>query len=295
MYKTIVRTVSIVLVFIGVLWFADSNLNKFSNDIDLKNPLDIFGIFLPEMTEPEINTPDISTSEKPKKETTKEEKEDKQKEIVVEKPKEETSKKEKDVKKSNLTEDELNKLISTIRVSSESQTEKYNRDDYEKPYEKYPYKGEKLSRNKYAWHISKHLVKENPFEYVCPYTGLTIYDYETLDFDHLIALNYVHKFGDVKWSNKEKNRYAYDIYIGVDVLNKSNRSKSDKGPSEWLPDTNIADYCYSWLVIASKYDIALRQVDINVCKLELLNAISSGQEIKMINQVNLDIKDITQF
>ena len=117
----------------------------------------------------------------------------------------------------------------------------------------------------------------------------------TLDFDHIIALGYTHKWGDVKWSNKEKNRYAYDIYIGVDVLNKSNRSKSDKGPSEWLPDTNIADYCYSWLVIASKYDIALRQKDINVCKLEVLNAISSGEEVKMINQVNLDIEDITQF
>ena len=53
--------------------------------------------------------------------------------------------------------------------------------------------------------------------------------------------------------------------------------------------------CYSWLVIAEKYDIALRKVDIDVCKLEILNSISSNEEIKMINQTNLEIEDITQF
>lgn len=95
----------------------------------------------------------------------------------------------------------------------------------------------------------------------------------------------------MKWTNEEKNKYAYDQYIGVDVLNKSNRSKSDKGPSEWLPDKNISAYCYSWLVIASKYNIAMRKVDIKVCELECKNDL---EHCEMINKLTIKPEDITK-
>lgn len=271
MFKTIVRVVSIALVFLAVCWIAGSSWYQFKYDVELKSPLDVFHINTPSLEELDINTPEIPEVEAKdnEKDTTKEEIKTDQKDTTDKTEEKKDSKKE--VSNKGVTKEELENLISTIRVSSESQSNKYNREDYEKPTHSFKYNNQKLTRNKYAWHISEYLNSEEPFSYNCPYTNLNITDMSTLDFEHIIPLNYIHKYGDVNWSNDDRNTYAYDMRIGMDVLNKANRSHSDKGPSEWLPDKNIAQYCYTWLVIAHEYDIALRQVDLQIIRLECLN------------------------
>lgn len=187
------------------------------------------------------------------------------------------------VQKLTVTRDDLNKLISSIRVSSGKTLQKYDRESFEKPVQRYELNGRKVSRKEYAIRTSPYLKKDD-FEYICPYTGTIIYDKSKLDFDHIIALGYVFKYGDISnWSDDTKHKYAYAQDIGVCVLNKSNRSKSDKGPADWLPDTNIEDYCYTWLVIAAEWDIAMRQEDIDVCKLQCINAITSHHNLNRID------------
>ena len=186
------------------------------------------------------------------------------------------------------SKEELNQLISSIRVVKKLDAfEDYDRTQYEKPVQSYKLDGNKVNRNDYAWKTSKYF-DEKKFTYTCPYTGTVIKDaddgkedndYSQLDYDHIVALKSTYLRGAKDWTNEQKNEYAYNQWVGVDVLNSANRSKSDKGPAEYLPDVNVADYCYSWLLICSKYDLAMTQEEIQICKDNIEIALDNGDTV----------------
>lgn len=266
----------ICLIFLGVLWLGGYSMGGFSNAIDMKNPISVFEPTLNKYGLVPENTPPPVVEEK--QEDTKQE-EPKQEEQSKEEENEDTSKEE----TLSVTKEDLLKLISEIRVSTHENTEKYNRDDWEKPAKKFTLDGEKVSRVKYDTYTSQYLVSKDPFVYKDPYTDKEITDIKILDFDHLVPISYCDKFSDLSWSKEQKNKFAQDENVGVSVLNKENRSKGAKGPSEWLPKANQGDYCYSWLLIAHEYGLALRQQDIDTCKLVCLNEIASGHSLKRMN------------
>lgn len=266
----------ICLIFLGVLWLGGYSMGGFSNAIDMKNPISVFEPTLNKYGLVPENTPPPVVEEK--QEDTKQE-EPKQEESSKEEEKEDTSKEE----TLSVTKEDLLKLVSEIRVSTHENTEKYNRDDWEKPAKKFILDGEKVSRVKYDTYTSQYLVSKDPFVYKDPYTDKEITNIKDLDFDHICTLLYIHKYSDINWSKEQKNKFAQDENVGVSVLNKENRSKGAKGPSEWLPKANQGDYCYSWLLIAHEYGLALRQQDIDTCKLVCLNEIASGHSLKRMN------------
>lgn len=153
-------------------------------------------------------------------------------------------------------------LLSRVRVEDANSYANYSRDSYTEPYSKVDYKGRKLSLRRFAFETSSH--NDNGV-YTDPYTNkkLTL---EESNFDHIIPLNYVNQHGGAKWSHSKKHQYATDVRVGVDVDGTVNRIKSDQGPSTWLPDANVDQYCYTWLVIAVNYDIALSPADFYVIK-----------------------------
>ena len=267
----------ICLIFLGVLWLGGYSIGGFSNAIDMKNPISVFEPTLNKYGLVPENTPPPVVEEK--QEDTKQE-EPKQEEQSKEEEKNEDTSKEETL---SVTKEDLLKLVSEIRVSTHENTEKYNRDDWEKPAKKFTLDGEKVSRVKYDTYTSQYLVSKDPFVYKDPYTDKEITDIKILDFDHIVPISYCNKFSDLSWSNEQKNKFAQDENVGVSVLNKENRSKGAKGPSEWLPKANQGDYCYSWLLIAHEYGLALRQQDIDTCKLVCLNEISSGHSLKRMN------------
>lgn len=304
--KLLIRIAAAILLFLTLFWFVGTSFPEFKEKIGLKSPLEVFHINLPEMPDdpskhmlekPTENK--VATAEKPE-ETEPETKAEPQTEVETsttkpeEVPTEATTAPKEDKKQTKvITKDGLNKFISQIKVSKETQKQGYVRDDFEKPTKSFKLNGEKLTRNKYAWHISKYLKSESPFEYTCPYTELSITDMSKLDFEHIVPLSYVYKYGDVNWSNSQMNTYAYDMLIGMDVFNSANRSHGDKGPSEWLPSSNIGSYCLTWLTICKEYGIAMRKTDIDVCRLEILNAVSSGEDIKLLNQFKKNTTEYT--
>jgi len=303
MFKKIVYIAAIILIFLAVFWLANTSWNGFRNDIELKNPLDVFHIDLPEignetidvpeLEEPDINIPDVNAPDIDTLEVNGPDvPEITEPEIppIEEHAIPEITEPEIELP-SIKTKEEVDKLISSIRVSSDTKKEGYERDDFEKPTKYFYIDKTRYTRNKYAWHISKYLISEEPFEYICPYTELTITDISLLDFEHIIPLSYIYKYGDIDWTKEQMNEYAYNQLIGMDVLNKANRSHGDKGPSEWLPDKNSSNYCYTWAVIAKEYDLALRKVDLQVMKLEMYNALDSGQEVTFINQFKEDTEE----
>lgn len=186
----------------------------------------------------------------------------------------------------------LNALVSSINVIDElPEYDDYDRTTYEKPVISYTLDGKKTNRNDYAWKTSPWYNAEDN-TYMCPYTGTIIQDMDdnkqdndfgNLDYDHIVSLHTVDRSCPDWWTDVEKNAYAYDQAVGVDVLNKSNRSKSDKTPSEWLPDINTEDYCYHYLLICSKYDLAMTQADLDVCYNTIKTALDNGETVEVLN------------
>lgn len=187
--------------------------------------------------------------------------------------------------------EELDNLVSSITVVDELPViEGYNRDDFEKPVKSYKLNGHKINRNDYAWKTSPWF-NSTDWTYTCPYTGTIItdvygsdkkedYDFGALDYDHLIALGSTWERGSYQWTNEERNAYAYDQWVGVDVLYSANRSKSDKGPLEYLPDINVEDYCYSWLLISSKYDLVMTDEEMDLCVGIITDAYNRGETVE---------------
>lgn len=184
--------------------------------------------------------------------------------------------------------EEISKLISSINtVDALPTTADYNRANFEKPVKSYTLDGKKVNRNDYAWKTSPYF-NEKDFTYTCPYTGKVIKDLDdnkedkdfgSVDFDHIIPLKSAYLRGASEWTDEQRNAYAYDQSVGVDVLNSANRSKSDKGPAEWLPDINRGSYCYSWLVICQKYNLSMTQEEIDICNAEIDKAIKNGEPV----------------
>ena len=294
MLKKIIYIACIVLIFFAILWYADSSFNKFGNDIELQNPLEVFNIDLPEignetidvpeLDEPDINIPDINKPDVDIPEVNGPDiPEITEPEIPsIEEP---TIPEIEEINLPSIkTKEEVDKLISSIRVSSDNKKEGYERDKFEKPTKYFYIDKTRYTRNKYAWHVSDYLISEEPFEYICPYTGLTIIDMSMIDFEHIVSLKTTYENCPEWWTDKEMNEYAYDQLIGVDVLNTANRSKGAKTPSEWLPDKNAGDFCFTYVAICQKYDLSMSKTDLAVCKLEIYNTLDSRGEVKFINQ-----------
>ena len=78
-------------------------------------------------------------------------------------------------------------------------------------------------------------------------------DFGTVDYDHLCPLKSCYIRGGNKWTKAQKNAYAYDQWVAVDVLYSANRSKGDKGPLEYLPDINLIKKAISLINQNEKY------------------------------------------
>lgn len=187
--------------------------------------------------------------------------------------------------------EDLKALLNSITIVDElPNLTDYDRTTFESPTHSYKLDGKTVNRNDYAWKTSKWFNEDN-FTYTCPYTGKVIYDLDdnkedndfgNLDYDHICPLKSVYIRGGNKWTAEQQNEYAYNQWVGVDVLNSANRSKGDKGPAEWLPTINIEDYCYSWIMICSYYDLVMTQEEIDICTEYIAIALSIGEPVEFL-------------
>lgn len=104
-------------------------------------------------------------------------------------------------------------------------------------------------------------------KWVDPYTGKTVTDPSALDIDHMIPLSYAAQHGGQAWDAKRKESYANSTkkaYHLVAVDAGANRSKGDKGPSQWMPANKAyhCEYAKAWVDTADDWDLTLAQADI---------------------------------
>lgn len=99
--------------------------------------------------------------------------------------------------------------------------------------------------------------------WIDPYSKVKIDNARGIDIDHVIPLGYVAKHGGQAWSSSKKEQYANDPLILVATSAKENRSKSDKGPSKYMPPNREFHCAYSalWVQGATKYGIWIEAAD----------------------------------
>lgn len=102
--------------------------------------------------------------------------------------------------------------------------------------------------------------------WVDPYTGETFTNPSDLDIDHMIALGYAARAGGYEWDSDKKMDYANSLtyeYHLIAVSASANRSKSDRGPSEWIPEREAfhCQYGVAWTVISNQWGLSLAQAD----------------------------------
>lgn len=102
--------------------------------------------------------------------------------------------------------------------------------------------------------------------WVDPYTGSTINDPGAIDIDHMIPLNYAAQHGGQQWDAKKKASYANNMDYSNHLLAVSagaNRSKSDRGPSEWKPDNKAhwCQYALDWTNISKTWSLTVSSAD----------------------------------
>ena len=170
--------------------------------------------------------------------------------------------------------EEINNLINSVKVE-EANNDAYNRDDWVAA-QKYIFQGRTYdSIRRYSFDAS---VWNNGHNYVDPYTGNDL-KLKNTDYDHIIPLAYANAHGASNWTDEQKQAFANDPDVGVCVSSHDNRQKGAKGPSEWMPSSHKAEYCYTWLVIANKYHLSISKADMDV----IIATLSNVDSVDIIN------------
>ncbi|WP_354702317.1 hypothetical protein DSM112329_02674 [Paraconexibacter sp. AEG42_29] len=100
-----------------------------------------------------------------------------------------------------------------------------------------------------------------------PYTGRTIEFSKSrpqeVQIDHVIPLSFAWDHGAARWSASKRLRLAGDPLNLLAVDGAANQSKSDSGPSAWLPQNRPVHCAYAvrFALVARKYGVTASAAD----------------------------------
>lgn len=106
-------------------------------------------------------------------------------------------------------------------------------------------------------------------EWIDPYTGDRFTNPSDLDIDHVVPLGYAARHGGQDWDSSKKRDFSNSLDEGhlLAVSASANRSKSDKGPSEWQPQrSHQCAYAGNWISVSSKWGLSVTQADHDALK-----------------------------
>ena len=92
------------------------------------------------------------------------------------------------------------------------------------------------------------------------YDGETTSVSRGFDIDHMVPLKEAWDSGAWRWDPRTREAFANDVgYAGslIAVTAGSNRSKSDRDPTEWLPDRDVCWYAKTWVAVKYRWRLAV--------------------------------------
>ncbi len=98
--------------------------------------------------------------------------------------------------------------------------------------------------------------------WVSVYDGLKTTNPSSLDIDHFVPLKEAWESGASTWNSDTRMRFANDLEYSVSLIAvsaKSNRSKSDRDPSSWLPPSNsfTCQYVGRWIAVKYRWNLSV--------------------------------------
>ncbi|MFZ4720654.1 MAG: excalibur calcium-binding domain-containing protein [Ilumatobacteraceae bacterium] len=99
-------------------------------------------------------------------------------------------------------------------------------------------------------------------DWVSLYDGLAVTDAADLEIDHVVALKEAWDSGAWRWDPMTLVAYGNDLTDPRTlraVTSATNRSKSDKDPSNWLPPVGVCEYLGDWVAIKARWSMTMDQ------------------------------------
>ena len=103
------------------------------------------------------------------------------------------------------------------------------------------------------------------------YDSVKVTDAGKLDVDHMVPLAEAWDSGASAWDDKKRELYANDqtdkIHL-IAVTGPSNRSKSDRDPSEWMPSNKAyhCQYITNWVSIKIRWSLSVDEKELLAIK-----------------------------
>jgi len=97
-------------------------------------------------------------------------------------------------------------------------------------------------------------------KWISQYDGVTTTNPRTFDIDHFVPLKEAWDSGAWRWDSSTRERFANDQGYALSLIAvsaSSNRSKSDRDPSDWLPSENRCLYAKSWIGVKFRWRLSV--------------------------------------
>ncbi len=102
--------------------------------------------------------------------------------------------------------------------------------------------------------------------WVSAYDGVLASDPSEFDVDHVVALAEAWRSGASAWDPQRREAFANDLDEPrslIAVSASSNRSKSDKDPSEWRPpdESYWCEYASDWMTVKVRWGLLVDPIE----------------------------------
>ena len=97
-------------------------------------------------------------------------------------------------------------------------------------------------------------------KWLSAYDGKIVRNSSLLDVDHMVPLAEAWRSGAWKWTPAQRQAFANDLDNSetlIAVTLSTNRSKSDRDPSLWMPGKGRCAYTANWISIKTKYSLTV--------------------------------------
>lgn len=85
-----------------------------------------------------------------------------------------------------------------------------------------------------------------------------------MDIDHVVPLAEAWRSGAYGWTAQTRENYANDLGYShglLEVSVKSNRTKGDKSPADWMPATDACNYLTWWVSVKYRWGLTMDQTE----------------------------------
>jgi len=107
--------------------------------------------------------------------------------------------------------------------------------------------------------------------WVSAFDGVSTTDASKFDVDHFVPLAEAWRSGAHSWDSTTRQNFANDLGYEMSLIAvsaSSNRSKSDRDPSKWMPPSSSfkCEYVYSWIQVKTRWKLTVDSAEANALR-----------------------------